>query len=156
VVWIDVRPAVVPDILHDLNDMPWPLPGNSFDEVRCYDVLKHLKDIVAVMEEIHRVGKPGAKVHITTPHFSSANSYTDPTHLHHLGLYSFDYFTGDNRLSFYTGVRFKKLVTHLVFRPIWKNKLIWRLAKRYPTFYEGHLAWIFPAWFMSVELEVVK
>jgi hypothetical protein len=108
------------------------------------------------MEEIHRVARAGAKVYIATPHFSCANSYTDPTHRHHLGFFSFDYFTGQNQWDFYTKVRFRKVNAALIFYPKLKNKLIWRIANKWPAFYEEHLTWIFPAWFMSLELEVIK
>ena len=33
---------------------------------------------------------------------------------------------------------------------------VWRLANRFPAAYERRGAWIFPAWFLYVELEVVK
>ena len=155
-VTVDWRPETSPDVVHDLNRFPWPLEDNTYDAVYCMDVIEHLEDIVKTMEEIHRVSKAGANVHITTPHFSCANSYTDPTHRHHLGIFSFDYFTGENQLDFYTKARFKKVRADLMFYPKFKNKLIWRFAKMSPLFYEEHLTWIFPAWFMSFELEVIK
>jgi hypothetical protein len=36
------------------------------------------------------------------------------------------------------------------------NKLVWRLANRYPGTYERRWAWIFPAWYLYFELEVQK
>ncbi len=153
---IDINPDTSPDILHDLNKTPWPLSDNTFDIIYCKDIIEHLEDILKTMEEIHRVAKNGAKIYITTPHFSSPNSYTDPTHRHHLGFFFIDYFTGNNKWEFYTKVRFRKSRGELIFYPKFKNKLIWRIANRFPSFYEEHLAWIFPAWFMSFELEAIK
>ncbi len=153
---VDISPDVSPDIVHNLNRFPWPFKESEFDAIYCKDVLEHLENLVGVMEEIHRVSKPGGRVYITTPHFSCANSYTDPTHCQHLGLHSFDYFTGDRREDWYTPVRFKKIRADLFFHLKWKNKLVWRLAKWRPDFYEEHLPWIFPAWFMYFELEVMK
>lgn len=153
---VDIAPGIKPDVLHDLNGYPWPFEDDTFDAVHCIDVLEHLDDIVRAMEEIHRVSRPRARVDITTPHFSCANSYTDPTHRHHLGFFSFDYFTGENQWDFYTRARFRKVKADLVFSPKAKNKLVWRLAKRWPAFYEEHLTWILPAWYMHFELEVVK
>lgn len=155
-VTIDMNPHTSPDIVHDLNRVPWPFDEGTFDAIYCKDVIEHLEDVVKTMGEIHRIARAGAKVYITTPHFSCANSYTDPTHRHHLGLFSFDYFTGENQWDFYTKARFKKVKAALVFYPKFKNKLIWRTANRWPAFYEEHLAWILPAWFMSFELEVIK
>ncbi len=155
-VTVDMRSEGKPDIVHDLNIFPWPLESDSFSEIICQDVIEHLNDLVKVMEEIHRVGKAGAVIRITTPHYSSHNSYTDPTHKQHLGLFSFDYFTGANQWDFYTKVRFQKKKADLYFYPGWINKVIWRIAKRWPLFYEKRLAWIFPAWFMSFDLIIVK
>jgi len=145
-----------PDVVHDLDDFPWPLPTGHFREVWAYDVLEHLDDIVAVMEEIHRVCAPGAIVKVTVPHFSCANAFTDITHRHYFGRFSFDYFTGENALGFYTRARFCKRAARLVFRPTLLNKLILRLANRWPAAYERRWAWMFPAWFLYFELEVVK
>ncbi len=82
---LDITPATDPDVVHDLNVRPWPFPDDRFEAVAMYDVIEHLGDLVGVMEELHRVCRPGAVVAITTPHFSSANSFADPTHRHHLG-----------------------------------------------------------------------
>jgi SAM-dependent methyltransferase len=153
---VDIASVIRPDVLHDLNKYPWPFEDDTFDAVRCIDVVEHLDDIVKAMEEIHRVSRSGGRVTITTPHFSCANSYTDPTHRHHLGFFSFDYFTGENQWDFYTRARFRKVKADLVFYPRAKNKLVWRVANHWPAFYEEHLAWILPAWYMHFELEVVK
>jgi SAM-dependent methyltransferase len=150
---VDAAPA---DIHHDLNSIPYPLPDSHFDEVHCIDVLEHLDDLVAVMEEIHRVSRPGCKVSIVVPHFSCANSFTDPTHRHHLGYFSFDYFTNDTQLGFYTNCRYRYIERMLVFHASAKNKLVCRLANKWPAFYERHLAFVLPACFLSIKLEVVK
>ena len=77
---VDVVAAGKPDVLHDFNQRPWPFPDNRFESVVMRDVLEHLDDTLAVVEEIHRVCKPGAQVHIVVPHFSSNGAFTDPTH----------------------------------------------------------------------------
>jgi hypothetical protein len=43
-----------------------------------------------------------------------------------------------------------------VFYPTLANKLVHRLANRRPQAYERRWAWMFPAWFLSIELEAVK
>lgn len=153
---VDSRPESGPDVLHDLDRIPWPFADQSFDAVHARDVLEHLEDIPRAMGEIHRVCRPGARVHIATPHFSCANAYTDPTHRHRLGCFSFDFFTGASAVDYYGGGRFAMVRREIVFRPSLKNVPVRRLANRWPAFYEEHLAWILPAWFLSVELEVVK
>jgi SAM-dependent methyltransferase len=153
---LDLVPDTQPDIVWDLNQLPWPLPDNHFERVHAFDVIEHLENTLAVMREIHRVCAPGAIIEITVPHFSSANAFTDPTHRHYFGLFSFDYFTGENQWGFYTSVRFKRRSIQLFFHPTLLNKLVRRLADRFPAAYERRWAWIFPAWFLSFQLEVVK
>lgn len=153
---VDLVAATKPDLVHDLDATPWPLPDGHFEAVRAMDVVEHLDDVVAAMEEIHRVCRDGASVHITVPHFSCANAFTDPTHRHYFSAASFDYFTGDNHLGFYTDRRFRKERAEIVFAPTLANKVIWRLARRWPREYERRWAWTFPAWFLSFELRVVK
>ena len=153
---LDVTGDTNPDVVHDLNSRPWPFADNSFDRVVALDVIEHLDDIVATFEEIHRVCRPKAVVTITVPHFSSANAYTDPTHRHYFGIFSCSYFTGEHEFSFYTRVKFRTLRSEIVFHPTLLNKLLWRFAARWPARYERRWAWIFPAWFLHFDLEVLK
>lgn len=153
---LDVTGTTNPDVIHDLNRFPWPFSDNRFAEVRAFDVIEHLTDVIAVMEEIHRVCENGALVKITLPHFSCSNAYTDPTHRHQFGRFSFDYVTGEHEFAFYTGVRFRKIASQLIFRPTILNKIISRFANAFPEKYENRWAWMFPAWFLYFELEVLK
>lgn len=153
---LDVTPSTNPDLVHDLNQRPWPFPDNHFREVLAYDVIEHLEHFIPTLEEIHRVCREGAVVRVTVPHFSCANAFTDPTHRQRFGYFSMDYVTGDNDLEFYTSARFKTLSRRLLFYPSLIDKLVWRLANRYPEAYERRWAWIFPAWYLHFELEVLK
>jgi SAM-dependent methyltransferase len=153
---LDINRDTHPDVVHDLNHRPWPFPDAAFSEVHAYDVLEHLDDVMGTMEEIHRICRPGAMVYLTMPHFTSSNAFTDITHRHQFGWFSFHYFTGEHEFSYYTRVRFKRRRTELVFHATLANKLVWRLANRYPEQYERRWGWMFPAWFLSVEMEVVK
>jgi SAM-dependent methyltransferase len=153
---VDAVASTGPDVVHDLNQRPWPWPDDRFAEVHAYDVIEHLDDVVKTMEEIHRVCRHRAVVRVTVPHFSSANAFTDPTHRHQFGSRTFHYVTGEHDFSFYTQARFSRRASEIVFHPSLVNKLVWRLAKRHPDAYERRWAWIFPAWFLSFELEVLK
>lgn len=153
---LDVTSDTNPDVVHDLNVMPWPFESDRFDVVLMYDVLEHLHDVVAVMEEVHRVCRPGAVVRITVPHFSSANTFTDPTHRHQFSALSFAYFTAEHPLSFYTRKHYRRRRVDILFHPSITNKVVRRLANRWPERYERRWAWMFPAWFIYAELEVSK
>ncbi len=153
---VDVVATTNPDIVHNLDVRPWPLPNDRFSEVRAYDVIEHLDDVVAVMEEIHRVCRDGAVVKITLPHFSCCNAFTDITHRHYFSVRSFDYFTGDNEFGFYTDRRFRKTRAEILFFQTLVNKVVRRFARRFPAEYERRWAWMFPAWFLYFELIVLK
>lgn len=153
---VDLVASTNPDVVHNLDVTPWPLPDGHFREVWAYDVIEHLADVVKVMEEIHRVCADGAVVKITVPHYSCANAFTDPTHRHYFSVASFNYFTGDNEFGFYTNCRFRKQVAKIIFHPTLTNKVIHRLANRWPARYERRWAWMFPAWYLYFELVVVK
>ncbi len=153
---LDVTPDTNPDVVHDLDVLPWPFPDDQFEEVIALDVVEHLDDIVKVMEEVHRICRPGAVLRITVPHFSSANAFTDPTHRHYFGWFSFHYFTGEHEFSFYSRSRFRRRSSGIVFTQSLMNKLVHRYANRWPKRYEQRWAWVFPAWFLHFELEVLK
>ena len=119
-------------------------------------MIEHLDNVVGALEEIHRVCRPNAVIHVTVPHFSSANAFTDPTHKHYFGAQSFHYLTGEHEHSHYTDVRFRRKETRIVFHRSLVNKLLHRFANARPAEYERRWAWMFPAWFLYVRLEVVK
>jgi SAM-dependent methyltransferase len=146
-----VRPDVVVDAGAGL-----PFHESSFSRVSCFDLVEHLEDIPALMREIHRVLQPGGIFFLTTPHFSCANSYTDPTHKQHFGWRSFDYFTAEHQLRYYSTARFRITRRVLRFHGGIIDALIRRLAARWPDFYEHRLAWRFPAWYLEFELEALK
>jgi SAM-dependent methyltransferase len=153
---VDIVTDTNPDIVHDLNVLPWPLATSRFDRAHGYDVLEHLENVTRIIEEIHRVCRDGARVFITVPHFSCSNAFTDPTHRHYFGYFSLDYYTGQHEFSFYTQVRFRCRTRSIMFYPTLLNKFVSRLANRFPEIYERRWAWMFPAWFLYFELEVLK
>jgi SAM-dependent methyltransferase len=146
--------AVRPDILLDAA-APLPIRSHSIDKVHCFDLMEHISDVPQLMAEIHRVLRTGGSVFITTPHFSCANSWTDPTHQRHFGLRSFDYFCEEHALSYYSEARFRIARRVLRFHGGLVDAIVRRLARRWPDFYEHRLAWVFPAWYLEFELEAI-
>src|SRR5207248_4215066 len=138
---------------------PYPFEDCTFDVVVCEHVIEHLDNVISVMEELHRISKPGGRVKITVPHFSSLNFNTDPTHVHAFSSRSFDYLCLDTDLVRYdySTVRFRKLAARMTMRPLTPfNRLLMRLINRYLSFYEEHLAYIIPGQELLFVLEVVK
>jgi len=151
----DFSRAVRPDVVLDAS-CTLPFRTGSLDGVYCFDLVEHLHDIPALMGELHRVLRPGGRVLITTPHFSCANAYTDPTHRHRFGWRSFDYFTADHGLRYYSAARFRVTRHLLRFHGGPLDALVRRIAHRWPDWYEHRLAWICPAWYLEFELVAEK
>ncbi|MDF5735824.1 MULTISPECIES: class I SAM-dependent methyltransferase [unclassified Nostoc] len=154
---LDLSSQVETDVIWDLNKVPYPFENSSFSEIECFDVIEHLDAIPIVLEEFHRILTPNGILKITTPHFSCANSYIDPTHKWHLSYCSFDYFLDDHTLSYYSKARYQIKYRHIQFQGGRINRsIISRLANKYPINYEQRWAWIFPAWYLYFELESIK
>ena len=151
---LDITTATDPDVVWDLSKRPWPFEDASIREVFAFDVIEHLDDVLGTMEEIHRICLPGARVHISVPHFSSRNAYTDPTHRRFFGIGSMEYFSPDSDLNFYTEARFRVIRRQIYFEHSLLSRVVWRLVDRFPDLYERRFAWVYPAWFLSFELEV--
>ena len=89
------------DIIHNLDERPWPFEDNSFDYIRAQNVLEHVADFVGVMEELHRVACANALIEVRMPFMSSSNFATDPTHRRAATSRTFDYFDPKKSLSSY-------------------------------------------------------
>ena len=159
-VGIDLVPGPQIDIVHDLDLLPWPVETSSFEVIRLWSVVEHLHNLVAVMEEVHRVGRPGAMVLIGTPHFSSANAYTDPTHVHFLSGRFLDYFIAGTELAghygFYSKVRFRLDERRVTLSPFWARLRITRAMNRILPVYENYLCGIIRGADVQLKLTVLK
>lgn len=162
---LDVNPASVADVIHDLNVFPYPFPDNIFNAVVAEHVLEHLDDVVAVITELHRITKPGGILYIELPYFSSSDFFTDPTHKHAFSTRSFDYFIPDrdaHRFGFrYSDATFKlrrvEMSRYHIPRPMrWFVNPFIRWANRKTWLYESNFAFMIPMQLLNFELEVTK
>ncbi|MBL7989006.1 MAG: methyltransferase domain-containing protein [Chlorobi bacterium] len=100
--WTNLDLAMLPgvDLAHDLRRFPWPFPDHTFDRVIAHDIIEHLPETVATMEELWRVLKPGGIVEFRIPYFNSIHMFNDPTHQR---------FFNENTLQFFdVGSAFRK------------------------------------------------
>ena len=69
------------DIVRDIR-RGFPFGDNTFDEILMDNVLEHFvsEDVIFLLNEIHRVARPGARVKIIVPHAHSQGAVQDPTH----------------------------------------------------------------------------
>jgi SAM-dependent methyltransferase len=151
---VDVNPRSRADVIHDLNVTPYPFDDDTFDVVIAEHVLEHLVDVVAVVQEIHRICRPSALLYVEVPHFSSSEFFTDPTHRHSFSTRSFDYFVpGTDLHEFrYSTASFRRRRVYLS----GFNRHIERWVNRHFSLYERRFAFLYPAHVIRFELEVVK
>ncbi|MDC1312205.1 class I SAM-dependent methyltransferase [Burkholderiales bacterium] len=98
---------------------PIPFVDSYFDSVSGFDVIEHIprqsvdhqnnviiNPFVTLMNEIHRVLKPGGLFYASTPAFPSPEAFQDPTHVNIITEGTHKYFCGDNpdaRIYGFTG-----------------------------------------------------
>lgn len=87
------------DVVWNLDEAPWPFPDATFDRVQGIQVFEHVDNPVLFMAEAHRVLAPGGTLHLEVPHYTSRNSFTDPTHRRHCTEETFDYWCDGTSLN---------------------------------------------------------
>jgi SAM-dependent methyltransferase len=159
-VGLDLYPGSDADVLGDLNHFPYPFPDNTFDEIICEHVLEHLEDLVGVVEEIHRITRPGGKIIVEVPHFTSVYFYQDPTHRRPFTSKTFDYFVEGTEVSHFGYSRARLKVLKAEFPPPTNagmlKRAIFRWINRHVDSYERRLGWVLPRHLLRFELMVVK
>ena len=95
--WVNVDLSPLPgiDVVADLDrcrTQPLPFADDSAVEFRMTHVLEHIGDTLALMQELHRIAQPRARITIRTPYGSSDDAYEDPTHRQRFFMNSFTYF----------------------------------------------------------------
>lgn len=85
-VTLDIDPTTNPDVLWDLNTLPYPFLLDEFDEIHAYEVLEHCgaqgdwRFFFAQFEELWRILKPGGKLIFSVPAPTSVWVWGDPGH----------------------------------------------------------------------------
>ena len=138
---VDYYSVSTPDVKHDLSKFPYPFAENEFDLVESDHCLEHLPDPFAVMREIHRISKNGAKVIIRVPHFGRGFTHAE----HKSGFdVTFPYYFRKDFIGGYQGVEFKTDKVKLTWfaQPYFKKTVLSR-----PVFAIASVAgWWFDLW----------
>lgn len=147
------------DIQADLNEPLDKLPDGSVDAIHCRHLLEHIDNFLPLLEELHRVVRPGGEIDIRVPHFSNPYGYSDPTHVRFFGLYSFFYFTDPDKQprrkvpAFYSRCRFQVGNVNIrLMHETWFDKAVRavlqplvNLSRNWQDWYERRLCRLFPA-----------
>jgi SAM-dependent methyltransferase len=153
-VGIDRFPCRAAELLCDF-DRILPFKDGSVEAVDLDNVVEHVADILAFMREISRVCRDGARISVVTPHFSSWDSWRDPTHRRHLSYFSMDHFD-TSWVGRYGGCRLLVERRHLSFSGGLlgvTGRLLFTLS---PRLWEKKLCFIFRGGTLYFELRVVK
>jgi SAM-dependent methyltransferase len=163
---MDVNPRTDADVIHDLDDLPYPFADDQFDEVIGRHVIEHVRDPMAVMAELHRITRGGGIVKLVAPHWTNPDWPSDLTHRNHLSSYSFRNLTHERAVyPFYTEVRFVQHSARITTLKIWKwlgFQFLINLDHRYPSLrffrqiWEHYLNAIARGKEIYFELEVIK
>jgi len=102
---IIAQPGV--SVVCNLEGAALPFQSGTLDRVRSQHCLEHLGDLVGVMEEVHRVLKPGGCLDVVVPHFGAIGYWRDPTHKRPFAYGTFDYFVRGRKPVAYTPVEFE-------------------------------------------------
>ncbi|MDW8416384.1 MAG: methyltransferase domain-containing protein [Bacteroidia bacterium] len=120
---VDYYSITPPDVVHNLDEYPYPFADNEFDLVEADHCLEHLKDPFEAMREIHRITKPGGIVKIRVPHFSRGFTHAD----HKRGFdITFPYYFSPTFKGGYMGVTYRLRKTRLTWfaQPYLKKRIL--------------------------------
>ena len=92
--FVGIDAASIPgvDIVHDLEIFPWPIESESVEEAHVAHYVEHTRDLIAFMNELYRVMRPGAVCTVIAPYYTSIRAWRDPTHTRAISEETFLYF----------------------------------------------------------------
>ena len=80
------------DAVVDLEVYPWPIESESAEDIVCNHYIEHTTDLMQFMNEVYRILKPGGKIKIIAPYYTSIRCWQDPTHKRAISDATFLYF----------------------------------------------------------------
>ena len=95
-VGIDILPFHGVDIIHDIEEQPFPLPDECCSVILASHILEHINPakfgFINLMNELWRVMKPNGELMISVPYAGSKGYWQDPTHCNPIIQDTFFYF----------------------------------------------------------------
>lgn len=128
-VGMDIRKLDGVDIVHDVEEFPWPLPDECVRMAFASHLVEHINPhrfgFVNFMDEVWRVMKPGGEFMIACPHGSSQGYIQDPTHCNPINEATWDYFCPERESGLYWIYQPKPWrVKHLLSNPAANMELV--------------------------------
>jgi SAM-dependent methyltransferase len=156
---IDFNRDTAADVLADIDRGALPFRDDSFDQAYAIHVIEHVDNVIRTMEELHRVCRPGGKIHLETPHYTDFSSFCDPTHRWHLNSSSFRYFTEDRDYSYYSRCRLRQIHSYVSLLRPWRLlgfEFLINRSRRLRLWWEYYACFIIRGKAMIFEFEVLK
>lgn len=123
---VDNRVSCQPDLVHDLEVLPYPFSDNQFTEIIMDHVIEHLNDPLAVLQELYRISRNGAVLKINCPHFSG--NFIHPGHKSAISVHLFDFLQPDGE-EIYGQTNFKVEKLKLRWFRYTKGKRSWLVLR---------------------------
>ena len=141
---LDKRDLPEVDIVHDLEEFPYPLPDESCLMIMGTHIIEHIKPWLTLQmwDEFWRILKPGGQMALVTPYGQSEAYIQDPTHCNPYNAQTFQYW--DWRYPLWEVYKPKPWITEEGF-PIWRvngnlevimNKVTEEDAKKIDKYYD--------------------
>jgi len=89
---VDIAPGDKVDAVVDLEQYPWPIESDSAEDIVCSHYIEHTSDLIKFMDEVYRILKPGGKIKVIAPYYTSIRCWQDPTHKHAISDATFLYY----------------------------------------------------------------
>ena len=131
---LDIVPYEGVDIICDL-EKGIPLRDNCVDKIYANHLLEHIEHLILLMQEIYRVCRPGARVAIRVPYYTSIGAFKDPTHKRFFTEDTFLYFAPSRwkHFDYQFGVHFViENITYTYMRPFGRLGKILPPSLMYP------------------------
>jgi len=87
---VDAYKVCDPDVLHDLNNFPYPWEDGEIDRIYATHVFEHLEEWWKAFKECSRVLKKGGIIEIRVPDVSNSTALSYRDHLHVFTWHSFN------------------------------------------------------------------
>jgi SAM-dependent methyltransferase len=93
-VGMDLRDLPGVDIVHNLEEFPYPILNEECHIIVASHILEHINPTVTLklFNELWRITKPGGQLVIAVPYAGSAPYWQDPTHCNGFTETTFEYF----------------------------------------------------------------
>jgi len=158
---VDFRDLPGVDLHYDLDAFPWPFEKDRFDKICFSHSISHLSDVISVIKECHRILKENGTIEIVAPHYSSDNSFTDPTIKHSFSSRSMAYCVLNSKMSsqynYVSSISLHQTLAYISFRQAecsWRKKVKINpykiigfefICNKFPRIYEKFFSFIIPA-----------